>query len=351
MSILFETTKVVKKHNPPVIVIGLPRSGTTFLSHVLSCMDGLYVFDDLYPYQEAKALSLEGNLTKEQQSNYLNKLSWSARAKVRFKKNIYAFSPKCTWAEIDALEDAVLKTFRDREVTWPMLLEEWMTRLSIFHNCQRWGYKTPQDFMHLDEILDIFPTAQFIFVMRDPRKVMTSFKNLPKQRSKGKAPDGVVGQYHPIIYAQYWKMAYCKTMTFINNNPKANVFVVKFEDLIADPEHEATKIAKFLNTKIQKSVQVKRINTSFSSVVNYSLTDTEVWLCELAIGRVMQQAGYELWNLKPKFIDIPNFVNTSFSFLNYQVYRLIMDSRARYSIVTYIKNLINFQKTSINNLW
>ena len=65
-SILFSTTPIVQQPVPPVIVVGLPRSGSTYIAHVLSCFDDLYVFDDLYPYQFAKALNLAGNLTQHQ---------------------------------------------------------------------------------------------------------------------------------------------------------------------------------------------------------------------------------------------------------------------------------------------
>ena len=42
----------------PLIIVGLPRSGTSFLAHVLSAIDDWYVFDDLYCVQKAMACLL-----------------------------------------------------------------------------------------------------------------------------------------------------------------------------------------------------------------------------------------------------------------------------------------------------
>lgn len=347
-SVLCIKEPIVQNATPPVIIIGLPRSGSTFLAHVLSCMKGLYVFDDLYPYQGAKALNLKGNLTPDQQKAFLNKLSWSARAKIRFKKNIYAFAPQCTWKDIEALEESILTAFQDKDVTWPILLEEWLTRLSLYHNCSRWGYKTPQDFMNLEELSILFPGAQFVFIMRDPRKVMASFKNLPKKRDK-QAPDGVSGQYHPIIYANYWKIAYEQTISFIDSHPKVQVYIIKFEDLVFDPDRESTNLAQFLNTDLNQSVQVERTNSSFSSKSRKDITSTETWLCEVIAGKVMEKAEYPLEKAQPSLLDLLDLINTSTNFCSYQIQRYFSDNRARQSIINYAKSLFNKNSKSISN--
>lgn len=336
---LFSTTPVVQRSTSPVIAIGLPRSGSTFLAHVLSCMKGLYVFDDLYPYQQAKALGLAGELNLKQQQAFLDKLSWSARIKVRFKKKIYAFAPKCTWEDIAALEEAVLKTFEGHSVTWPILLEEWLTRLAFHHQDTRWGYKTPQDFMNLDKLSELFPGAQFVFLMRDPRKVMASFKNLPRKRIPGTAPDGVSGQYHPLVYANYWQLAYQKTVAFMRRNPEASVYIIKFEDLVARPDEEAQKLADFLNTELSHSVQVERTNTSFKDKQRQDITNTEVWLCEMIAGKTMQEVGYDLKSPKPRIQDVLDLFDTTGNFVFHQTQRVFRNDRARQSVIGYLKNL------------
>ncbi|WP_107666876.1 hypothetical protein [Cyanothece sp. BG0011] len=55
---LFSTTPVVEQSTPPVIVVGLPRSGSSFLAHTLSTLKDWYVFDDLMIYQKVQGLDI-----------------------------------------------------------------------------------------------------------------------------------------------------------------------------------------------------------------------------------------------------------------------------------------------------
>ena len=59
---LFSSQPVTAKdtHSAPVIVVGMPRSGSSFLSHVLSQLPGWYVFDDLYLQDKVKEIGAEG---------------------------------------------------------------------------------------------------------------------------------------------------------------------------------------------------------------------------------------------------------------------------------------------------
>ena len=51
---LFAISPVVSEPKPsPVVVVGLPRSGSSFLSYVISQIDDWYVFDDLYLFRTA----------------------------------------------------------------------------------------------------------------------------------------------------------------------------------------------------------------------------------------------------------------------------------------------------------
>lgn len=338
-SILFSTTPIVEESVAPVIVVGLPRSGSTYLAHVLSCFDDLFVYDDLYAYQIAKSLNLSGDLSQQQRVDFLHKLSWSAKAKVKWKKRIYAFTPDFDWDDIDRLEAAVLQTFEGHSLTWIQLLEEWMTRLALFQGKKRWGYKTPQDFQNMKQLSHLFPGCQFFYVMRDPKKVMASLKNLPSAKEKVKGQDGRLEQYHPFFYALYWKMAYEAVKNFQTSHPEVDVFTVKFEQLISQPDEEAKKIAELLDSNVSKSVKVEYANSSFGKRKAVKLTDTEKWLCDTLTGKYVQEAGYELSDVGPNLSDVPDLLSTTFRFTRHQARRIISEGKARHSIASYVKQL------------
>ena len=330
---LDSTTPIVEIPTPPVIVVGLPRSGSSFLAHILSCLDDWYVFDDLYPYQKALEVGASPFLTPAQLTEFLSKLCWMARASIKWERNFQV--PQCTLEDIERLEAAVYASFSEREVTWQQVLEEWMMRLALINGCHRWGYKTPQDFMHLDTLAEIFPGARFVFLMRDPRKMMASMKNLQKKKKGG---DGNPHQYHPVAYSLYWKTAYNRVLAFMETG-KAPVHVIKFEDLIEHPSQNAHSLAEFLGTTVSQAVEVEEPNSSFQSGQRRHFTQTECWLCEKLAGESMQAAEYKLNDRTPQLRDIPDLVRTTVLFVGYQLQRLISNKRGRLSVMSYLQTL------------
>ena len=146
-------------------VIGLPRSGSSYLSYVLSCLDDWYVFDDLYVYQAAQTLNVTNKkLTSQEMKRFLNKMGWAVKARIKWEDNFS--KPKCTWEDVDLMEKKIQNSFSQKEIYWYRVLEEFLTRLALYHSRRYWGYKTPQDFMHMDILTDSFPGVRFIFIVR-----------------------------------------------------------------------------------------------------------------------------------------------------------------------------------------
>ncbi|MGK7889275.1 MAG: sulfotransferase [Leptolyngbyaceae cyanobacterium] len=330
---IFSTGRVGQDFSPPVIVVGLPRSGSSFLSHVLSTLEGWYLFDDLYPYQKAQACGAKGVLSSQQLTKFLDGLAWATRARIKWERNFAA--PQMTWEDVDKMEDLVQQAFETEDCNWHEVLQEWMVRLAQHHDCTHWGYKTPQDFMHMGELTRLFPGVRFVFIMRDPRKVMRSLKNLPNE----KGGDGDRKQYHPIAYSLYWKMAYERVQTFIDSG-LAPVHIIRFEELIADPNQQAQALADFLDTTVSAPVEVKQGNSSFKSQQQIEMTDTECWLCEKLAGTTMEKAGYALSQAKPRIRDIPELIRVSTQFTWFQLHRIITEPEGRSSILAFISSLL-----------
>jgi hypothetical protein len=351
-TIIKSLSLVVETSTSPVVVIGLPRSGSSYLSHVLSCLDGWFVFDDLYPRQKAAQFGINRttNLAENPSllESYINALTWQLRARIKHEENFRV--PDLTWDDTFNMQKAVLQAFEAQNpVIWPQVLEEWMTRLTLHLGKSHWGYKTPQDFMHMDELADLFPGIKFIFIMRDPRQMMRSFKNLPRVKISG-TQDGVSRQYHPVVYALYWQQAYEKVQEFMTKG-RAPVEVVKFEDLVQNPTQRAENLARFLETEVKDKEKEKVVaqgkNSSFkqreSSKPVRELTNTEVFLCEKIAGSAMQASGYDLHHPTPNPLDMIDLISTSATFTGYQVQRILASNQARTSVSSFVKNLLNLK--------
>lgn len=329
LSPLFSLEPVAQPEKAPVVVVGLPRSGSSFLSHVLSCIDDLYVFDDLYLLQQAQDLNAMGELTPQQLDKLLDFLRWTVKARIKHEQNFV--KPDCTWEDVDQMVEAVKTTFSERSIDWHTLLEEWLSRLALHHGRSHWGYKTPQDFMHMDLLSKVFPGVRFIFIMRHPEKMMSSMKYVHPQ-------DGNPSQYHPVAYTLYWKMAYQKVQAFIETK-KAPVHLVRFEDLVKAPTQEAEKLAEFLGLELSGDVPVRGSNTSFASGQRKTITPTESRIYELLAGETVKQAGYSFENSQLRLQDVPDLFGTTVRFVTYQIGRLFDQKGGRSSIITYCKNL------------
>lgn len=332
---LFAASPVVEAPTPPVVVVGLPRSGSSFLSHVLSTLDGWYVFDDLYLYQRARAIGAdEGLLSAEALRGLTSYLGWTVRARIKFEDSF--FTPQCTWEDVDRMVEAVNAALSGRQVRWQDLLEEWLTRLARHHGRRRWGYKTPQDFMHLDTLAKTFPGVRFVFIMRDPRAMMASMKYV-------RAEDGDPRQYHPVAYALYWKMAHRAMARFLERGG-APMEVVRFEELVADPDAVAARLGAFLKADVTGPVPVRGKNTSFGSGPRKTITETERWICERLAGETMSHAGYPPEGARPRLRDLGDLLRTTARFSVYQSGRLLTRGDARGSVAAFLRTLLRSRK-------
>ncbi|MDB9496999.1 sulfotransferase [Spirulina major CS-329] len=340
-SVIKSPALIVHQSTAPVIVVGLPRSGSSYLAHVLSCLEGWFVFDDLYPYQKAAALGISSRMNLAQKpkllKDYINSITWQLRAKIKYEENFDV--PNLTWDDTFAMETALCTALEGQDpLTWPQVLEEWITRLAFHSQKQRWGYKTPQDFLHLDELATLFPGVRFVYILRDPRKMMRSFKSLPRVKTHG-SQDGESRQYHPLVYSLYWKKSYEAVQSFMKRD-RAPVETIKFEDLVKTPEAVADRLARFLDTQVVGNVVLEKGNSSSDQGKNKELTATEIFICEKMAGASMRSAGYTLTNPTPKLGDLFDLIGTSFVFATYQLQRMIKDPKARTSIFSFLKSLI-----------
>ena len=103
--------------------------------------------------------------------------------------------------------------------------------------------KTPWNVLHFTALLEIFPSAKFIFCVRDPRAVVSSMLQVGKRAQSSKtAPD-----FTRKIGCAISMVKRCNQMGFraLRENPD-RVLLVQYEELVAAPEKMTQKICSFL---------------------------------------------------------------------------------------------------------
>lgn len=296
----------------PVVVVGLPRSGSSFLSHVLSQLSNWYVFDDLYLQRKARTIGVKDPLTNEDLKTLLNYLGWQIRARLR--RGLYSV-PNVAESEVEPMNDALAKAFAKEPGNWADLQEEWMHRLAARTGCSNWGYKLPSAFRHIKELIQEYPNLRLLFLIRDPYEVLASYKHMPQG-----AQDGDPRRYHPVPYALYWRSS-VRTYLSAKTQFGSRVALVQFKDLADRPLEAARQIADFLGTDPPEEVEVPvRRNSSFRDPSAKSgLTGLEKWLVRMVATSELAALGYEFQTTRIRAADVGDLVSTTFQFTLFQL--------------------------------
>jgi hypothetical protein len=104
----------------------------------------------------------------------------------------------------------------------------------------RWGDKSPINTVHIQKLAELFPSAQFVHIVRDGRDAAQSF-----HRRWG---------YEPLHTITRWKntvLAGQRQGASLGNN---RYIEVKYESLTSDPEREMCRICNFLGLAFEPEI-------------------------------------------------------------------------------------------------
>ncbi len=164
----------------------------------------------------------------------------------------------------------------------------------------RWGDKRPLYLRHLPTILRLFPDAQIINIMRDGRDCVSSLKETPWKPA----------EFDTLV--DYWTYSADASLLAARRYPADVYHMVRYEDLVADPEPHLRAICAFLDEDFDPamtrphriaSVAVPEYKTwhtmthqepTTERVARWRsrLTEEEVRRCETAFGDRLAKFGY-----------------------------------------------------------
>jgi len=314
----------VRNGNAPLILVGLPRSGSSFLSDLISQSGYYYVFDDLYLQRRAENLGVSKTVTSEQFEKLLFFLGWQIRARIRFKN--YAV-PKMLQDDVEPMNSALREAYGDDLPEWYNLQKEWLTRLALLNGCTHWGYNLPGAFLSIDKLQQYYPDANFLFLFRSPERVLASYKHITKDNQ-----DGDPRQYHPLVYSLYWKKSVSVYQALKTQFPD-NVTYVTFEDIIADPVQKLQDIGLFFGFESKNIVKSAGANSSFSGK-RKSLNGLEISLLKVIAGKEIKELDYEIPNEDIKLSDFLDLIKTTTDFSIYQILRALKNRSITKRVLT-----------------
>lgn len=192
-----------------------------------------------------------------------------------------------------------------------------------------WGDKTPRHVFAIDFILEHFPNSRFLVMVRDPRAVVLSYRDWQNRWFEGKDLDTAQQtriseeelrarrSYHPITIALLWRAAARAGCAAAARYPD-QVRLVRFEDIIHDPEKEVRAICHWLGLSFDEAaLHVGHLNSSFVgrrdaagfdriSLVRWQtgLNDSEKWMIERLAGPAFLELSFRPSETSPSLIRI-----------------------------------------------
>ncbi len=241
--------------NLPLFIIGCPRSGTTlmrliFNSHPhLAIPDETGIFDWLYNrpfYKKLFPIKASKNevLVKSLGEEVTKEFDALPASKTK--------SPK-------AIIDFLMQGYAERE------------QKSL------WGEKTPLNIYYLNKILNIYPHATIVYMIRDPRAVASSFKRYVDHK-RGKEDFWITKDVNKAI--KLWKTSVEQAMKFKNQ-----ITFVKYEDFVMNPESTTQRLCEKIGLTYYKKM--------FEFYKNSRPDNHEVWHQETT--KPVNQSNIDKW--------------------------------------------------------
>lgn len=146
---------------------------------------------------------------------------------------------------------------------------------------------------NIQRIVHIYPGAKFIHLVRDPRDVARSVKNM------GWSSSPYTSTLRWLKVEQDWEQ--------LKNQLDDSCWIeVKFEALVANTESELKSVCNFLGEEFADEMLEFTKSSTYSAPTKgrseawrSNMLEREVQLVELAAGDMLQNRGYELSGLEP----------------------------------------------------
>lgn len=230
-----------------LFVVGASRSGTTMIARILGRHSAVFTFNELHFFEELwlpgagpanlpprDSLHLAAELFSIQRLGYLER-----RQPGRYRSEAAA----------------LLGTMPgDENRTPPLIFRRFLYAEAAARGKRIPCEQTPRNVFYLREILEYFPEARIINMVRDPRGVLLSQKNRWRRRvhSGGKVSRRqMIRQrvnYHPVTVGKLWASSVRAARRFADD---ARVLTLNFEWCVADGERLARRLCEFAGLAYQ----------------------------------------------------------------------------------------------------
>lgn len=241
----------LKKNPLPVFIVSSGRSGTTLLRSMLNISSEFHI-----PH--------ESDFIARAYPYFSDKTSFSERDYVQLIKMFFRESYDNGWNLkeeylLDELKSVQPKSFTEVNET---IYHAFLKQNNYYQ--KRWGIKAPVLIASVNEIVDVFPNAKIIHLVRDGRDVCASYKKVHDESTTS-----AFGPKSTLTNALYW----IDGLRRVRNFPKRDAILeIRYEDLVDEPEATIKSVCAFIDIHYEESM----CKDYFKKVSNNRLTQKEL---------------------------------------------------------------------------
>ena len=253
----------------PIFVVGVPRSGTTMLAVMLNRHSRISIPPETQFFTEF--VFQTGEIKYRSYEELVNLALSSHRIK-----------------DLELDNERLLSNFKKYNKNYGNLLKAILETYASKFGKERIGEKSPKHIEHVKTIINNYPNTKIVCIVRDGRDNVNSLLKMPWAHPGNPRRFG--------LFCKEWVALTNLAIRYSLKYPE-QFLLVKYEDVILQPERELKKICKFIDEKFEPSMIFK--NNGLCSNSNVVPSWENNWKSKAI--RVLDSKRVEAWrNIEDK---------------------------------------------------
>ena len=301
-----------------IFVVGNSRSGTTMMGRILGKHPDIYTFGELHFFGQLCAPPFSSELRKANAAKLAAELYCVQQEGYRTHGNPHRFLKEA---------QVFLNDLTSYPETPALLFSAFLQREATKNGKTIPCDQTPRNVFYIKDILELYPKARIINMIRDPRDVLLSQKRKWKRRFLGGSDmpmketfrDWI--NYHPITISHIWRTAVTAADQFIQHE---RVISIYFEELLAHPETTVKSVCDFAGISYTDTIlQVPQVGSSVAEdkpqqlginphrahswqreTTGRELSSAEIYLNQTITAALMKKHNYNSVSIQPNVASL-----------------------------------------------
>jgi len=270
-------------YEPPIFVVGLPRSGSTMLELAIARSPGVLRFGEalfLSPWRRDFRYFLRkrvGDVSRDERLREMIEIIFSDRGAIPGLTGTFWRLERVKAVGDEAFKQKLFQSLKASDRSPGSIFRIILRDITEFNGYRRCCVPFPVHVHHLPTLARWFPDAKIVHITRDPRAIAVSKTNDPGGTAR-------YNEMYPALKPLIRKamMAFVvvqyidASRVSVRFQDQPNYLLVRYEDLVLQPEETMRQICQFAGIEYRNGMLEREDNrTQRSSITGESRTKPE----------------------------------------------------------------------------